>query len=312
MARDAFPTRVLLMQEHGCFPLWDRSPSPAMLSGPFAPGDLGLSHALEARLTAWNGLYEKLMGSTVDWPSPEERLSFRVQGHLLAGQIQGELGSAVLVLYPEDDATLSRLPAGAPPVPNSNVVLRRGQGLDRARAPHVTAVSGAHLAPLGAPHSPIERRPSIAEQLKQMPDSEFDALTAGADLARYVWQPERMPTRLLLEPQPGGLPLLDRSALLERPSDRVEASALGLSAALVERLHDWNGRWAGRAPRELRYLLDGRDLAAEVQRAVGPRVTVLFPEADAERSRPSIEVRVLVTRLRERAAAAAAVELKDE
>ncbi|KGJ74660.1 hypothetical protein GY21_10305 [Cryobacterium roopkundense] len=302
MALDAFPTRVLLMQEYGCFPLWDRSPSPDRRVGPFDPGNLGLSAALEARLTAWNGLFEQHMGSTFEWPSPEEQLAFLVQGHLLAGEVQAELGISVLVLYPEDDAALSRVPAGAAPVPNSNVVLCHGPALDRARAPHdVTTVTGVQgvMGPLG-PGSRFVPRPSIAEQMQRMPDSEFDALTRGADISRHVWKLGQLPTRILLEAQEHGMPLLDRTPLLERPSDRVDAAVLGLPEALVRRLRNWSARWWPEAPRDLRYLVDGHTLAAEVHEAVGSQVTVLFPEADEQRSLPSIEVKVLVDRLRAR------------
>ncbi|MGO4785452.1 hypothetical protein [Cryobacterium sp. W22_MBD10_FK3] len=285
----AFPTRVMLMAEYGgMLPLWDRSPSPDLWIGPFDRGVLGLPAELETRLVRWNERFENLLGPTQEWPSAEEHLAFVTDGHLLAADVQRAFGAAVLVLYLEADSELSRAVRAEP---------------ENAGGWAAVSQTGAAFSPAGP------RARTIVQQMWDMPEAAFAALTRTVDLAALLWQPGRMPTRILLRPQEEALPLLDRSALAGRPSDRLDPAVLGLSGDLVDRLHDWNDRWrtaahrhpAGPgAPWPLDYLVEGHLLAADVQRELGPRLPVLFPEADAARSRPSVEMAQFIERLRAR------------
>jgi len=269
----------------GMLPLWDESPSPDLWFGPFERGVLGLSTGLARRLVRWNERYETLLGPTLEWPSVHDHLEFLTDGHLLAADLQSEFGADVLVLYPEADSDLSRATPAEP----------------------TDAGGWVAAGTAGARFSPASPRPTITEQMWAMPAAEFAALTRTVDLAALLWEPGRMPTRILLRPQDGALPLLDRSAVAGRTSDVVEPSTLGLTDALVERLRDWNDRWVHvwgsavpRAPWPLDYLVEGRLLAADLQRSLGVQVLVLFPEADAARSAPSVEMEQFVQRLRGR------------
>lgn len=286
MDLDAFPTRVKLMAEYGGgLPLWDESPSPGMWFGPFDRGVLGLPDRLETRLVRWNERFDTLMGSNQDWPSAAEHLAFVVDGHLLAADLQRGFGAKVLVLYLEADAKRSRV---------------TWPQREDTESP---AAAGSD----DPPSRP--RRMTIVEQMWEMPDADFAALTRTVDVASLVWQPGRVPTRILLRPQAEGLPLLDRSPLVGRASDRLEPPPWGFSDRLVGRLREWSDRWhAGEPPpagtrpdgRNLEYLIEGHALAAAVQQEVGPEVAVLFPEADAARSAPSAEMQQFVNRLRAR------------
>ncbi|TFC84963.1 hypothetical protein [Cryobacterium sp. TMT4-31] len=283
MNLDAYPTRVMLMAEYCAgLPLWDRSPSPDAWGGPLPRGVLGLSDDLENRLVGWNSRYELLMGQNQqEWPSPAEHLAFVVDGHLLAAELQQEFGSAVVVLYLDADA-------------------------ERSRAPQTSRASQTATPPAAAWHavggdgqtfSPAPPRSSIVEQMWAMPDAEFRAMTRTVDVAAWVWTPGRTPTRILLEPRDGGLPLRNRSPLLDLVDDRLEPAVLGLSGPLVGRLADWNERWIAVTEPTLGYLIDGHDLAAAVQTEVGPEIQVLFPEADRATSQPSNEMRQMLHRV---------------
>lgn len=282
MNLDAFPTRVMLMAEYCAgLPLWDRSPSPDAWSGPLPRGVLGLSDDLENRLVGWNARYELLMGQNQqEWPSPAEHLGFRVDGHLLAADLQREFGSAVVVLYLDADAERSRAPqtstAPTPPTAGWQAVGQDGQVF-----------------------RPATPRPSIVEQMWAMPDAEFKTMTRAVDVAEWLWSPGRTPTRILLEPRNDGLPLLNRSPLLDLVDDRLEAAVLGLSVPLVDRLAQWNERWMSVSVTEPGpdYLVDGHDVAAAVQAEVGPDIAVLFPEADRATSMPSEEMRQMLRRV---------------
>lgn len=279
MNLDAFPTRVILMAEYcSGLPLWDRSPSPAAWRGPLPRGVLGLSDDLENRLVGWNWRYELLMGQNQqEWPSPAEHLAFVVDGHRLAAELQQELGSAVVVLYLDADAERSRAPApqsATPPAAGWHAVGGDGQTF-----------------------SPPRPRPSIVEQMWAMPDAEFTAMTHAVDVGAWVWTPGRTPTRILLEPRDDGLPLRNRSPLLDLVDDRLDQAVLGLSGPLVDRLADWNERWIAVTEPTLGYLIDGHDLAAAVQTEVGPDIQVLFPEADRATSQPSNEMRQMLHRV---------------
>lgn len=284
-----FPTRVILMAEYGrLLPLWDRSPSPDQWFGPFERGVLGLPVQLETRLVRWNERFETLMGPSQEWPSPEEHLAFVVDGHLLAADVQREFGSNVFVLYLDADGERSRVPRDE----------RSGGGSWVAVGQNGSRFSPEHLEPR-----------SIAEQMREMPDVEFEAMTRNVEIWRFVWAPGRRPTRILLEPQKLGLPLLDRSPLIDMASDRLDGATLGLSEPLIARLHDWNDRWFSFSRRQsmdgkdeagVEYLIEGHEVAAGVQQEVGPDVAILFPEADAERSKPSAEMQQFVDRMRAR------------
>lgn len=292
----AFPTRVMLMAEYGGkLPLWDESPSPDLWFGPFERGVLGLPAELETRLVRWNERFEILLGPKLEWPSTEEHREFLADGHLLAADVQRAFGASVLVLYLEADTELSRVVRAGPEEAGGWTAVGR---------------TGAVFSP-GRP-----RARTIVEQMKDLPEAAFAALTRTVDVAALLWQPGRMPTRILLRPQDDALPILDRSALAGRSGDRLDPSVLGLSDGLVARLHDWNDRWRGAAHREpagtgagapwpLDYLVEGHLLAADVQRELGPQLPVLFPEADAARSRPSVEMAQFVERLRARGASSA-------
>lgn len=279
MNLDAFPTRVMLMAEYCAgLPLWDRSPSPDAWSGPVPGGVLGLSDDLESRLVGWNDRYGLLMGQNQqEWPSPAEHLRFVVDGHLLAADLQREFGSAVVVLYLDADAERSRAPqTSTPPAAGWQAVGRDGQTF-----------------------RPATPRPSIVDQMWAMPDAEFQTMTRTVDVAEWVWTPGRTPTRILLEPRNDGLPLLNRSPLLDLVDDRLEPAVLGLSGPLVDRLSHWNERWVAESVTEPgpSYLIDGHEVAAAVQAEVGPDIQVLFPEADPARSMPSEEMRQMLGRV---------------
>ncbi|MFC5928831.1 hypothetical protein D6T64_08805 [Cryobacterium melibiosiphilum] len=278
MELDAYPTRVILMEEYTVtLPLWDRSPSPDKTFGPFEPGDLGLPPDLEARLAAYNQRFERLMGSEFEWPSEQEHLDFVIDGHLLAAALQRAFGHRVLVLYREDDSELSRIPrpTAAPTGSGSVQFMARQNGM---------------LKPLTMPDHPPG---SVVQQIVKMDDAEIEAAGAGIDVAALTWQPQRMPTRILLRAGSPGSPLADRSPLFGLTDDRLEPAALGLSAELTARLQAWN--IAGLAP-YVEYLVVGHELAAAVQREIGPQITVLFPEADAARSRPAPELVAMLDR----------------
>jgi hypothetical protein len=117
----------------------------------------------------------------------------------------------------------------------------------------------------------------------------------------------RSPSRILLQPQKIGLPLLDRSPVIDMATDRLKAETLGLSDRLVTRLDHWNDGWTSASLGSmtgwsgellLRYLVDGHEVAAEVQQEVGPEVATLFPEPDAGRSNASAEMKQVVDRIR--------------
>lgn len=305
MRLDAFPTRVMLKAEYGGgLPLWDESPSPDMWFGRFPGGVLGLSPALETRLVQWNVRFDTLMGSTFSWPSAAENLAFVVDGHLLAADVQRELGADVLVLYLEADSERSRARG-----PERSGTEQTGTGQSGTEQTGTGIWVGA-----GAPglvFSPAEpRRKTIVEQMWDMTDTDFAAMTSSVDVASLVWHEGQAPTRILLAPNDTDLPLEDRSAVFGRASGRVDPRTAGLSDPLLRRLRDWNQQWrdmsasppgpeAGRplAPRALEYLIDGHGVAAAVQREVGPEVAVLFPEADAARSEPDEEMREFIARL---------------
>ena len=283
----AFPTRVILMAEYGhLLPLWDRYPSPDMWFGPFERAVLGLSVELETRLVRWNDRFESLMGPRQEWSSPQERLTFIVDGHLLAADVQRELGSDVVVLYLDADDERSRGPQPE----------HSGEGSWLAVAPNRGAFSPAQT----------EHR-SMADQLRTMSGVDFESVTRDFDSSRHVWGPGRAPSRILLQPQKIGLPLLDRSPVIDMATDRLKAETLGLSDRLVTRLAHWNDGWTSgslgsmtgwRGELLLRYLVDGHEVAADVQREVGPEVAILFPEADAGRSKAPAEMKQVVTRMR--------------
>ncbi|WP_022887638.1 hypothetical protein [Glaciibacter superstes] len=288
MVLEAFPTRVILMAEYGdLLPLWDRSSSPDVWFGPFERGVLGLSEGLETRLVQWNRRLDNIAATDRQWASADEKLEFMVDGQLLAAETQREFGAGVLLLYREDDSERSRATfpprSGSPGVPNQKVRLA-------AKTPN-------GLVYLDQPSG----RPSLEDQLAAMPQAEFDALAKDVDLTTLEWAPGQQPTRILLEPNPGGFPLRDRTDLAGRPSDEIDVDALNLPAELVVELTEWNRRWANndQYQRSLQYLDEGHQLAARLQRALGVDVAVLFPEANPVRSRPTPEMARFVQRLRE-------------
>jgi len=275
------------MAEYGqLLPLWDKSPSPDKWFGPFEQGVLGLSEGLETRLLRWNERFETLMGSNLEWPSPKEHLAFVADGHLLAADAQREFGSRVVVLYLEADEERSQVP--------------------RIERPKDEAwIAGG---PVGRVFSAPPPRKTISEQMWEMSDVEFEALTRNVDIRQFLWAPGQKPARVLLHPQEEGLPLVDRSAVIGMTNDRLEPVTLGLTELLVTKLHEWNNRWVTMPRRQVpaldesicRYLVEGHELAARVQQEVGPGVAVLFPEADGKRSRPSDEMQEFINRLRAR------------
>lgn len=283
MEPDVSPTRVILMPEYTVqLPLWDRSPTPDMTFGPFASGQLGLPPELEEQLIEWNQHYEHLMGSDSAWPSEQEHLDFVVDGHLLAAALQHAFGSRVLVLYGEDDSELSRVsrPTSQPTpttTPTGSVqFMARQNGM---------------LKPLAMP---THRRGSVVQQILSMDEAEVAAAGARIDVAALSWQPKRMPTRILLRADSAGSALADRSPLFGLTDDRIDPGTLGLSAPLTARLHAWST--LGLEPR-VEHLVAGHELAAAVQREIGTRIAVLFPEADAARSRPAPELVAMLDRL---------------
>ena len=286
MNLDAFPTRVMLMAEYCAgLPLWDRSPSPDAWFGPSPRGVLSLSDDLEDRLVDWNDRFELLMGQNQQaWPSPAEHLGFLVDGHLLAADLQREFGSAVVVLYLDADEERSRAPQPAtPPTPPT--------------AATAATAGWQAVGRDGQTFRPAAPRPSIVEQMWAMPDAEFETMTRTVDVAEWLWSPGRTPTRILLEPRNDGLPLLNRSPLLDLADDRLEAAVLGLSGPLVDRLAQWNQRWVAVTEPGPDYLVDGHDVAAAVQAEVGPDIAVLFPEAGRATSMPSEEMRQMLRRV---------------
>ncbi|TFD28804.1 hypothetical protein [Cryobacterium lyxosi] len=91
--------------------------------------------------------------------------------------------------------------------------------------------------------------------------------------------------------------------MIDMTNDRLEPATLGLTKLLISTLHEWNNRWLSMPGREATatndetfcdYLVEGHELAARVQQEVGPEVTVLFPEADGKRSKPSKELQQFV------------------
>ena len=206
----------------------------------------------------------------------------------VAAEVQREFGAGVLVLYREDDSEQSRIPdpgRGEPKrAPNPNVRL-------------------AAMTPDGPVFLDLpSKRPSIEDQLAAMPEAEFEALIKDVDLATLEWAPGKQPKRILLEPNPGGFSLRDRSDLVGRLSDEIDVDTLGLPAELTTQLAAWNRRWAkheDQQQRSLQYLDEGHLLAANLQRAVGVDIAVLFPEADPKRSRASPEMARFFQRLRE-------------
>lgn len=279
MTHDAYPTRVILMVEYTVgLPLWDRSPTPDMTFGPFEPGDLGLPPALEERLAAYNQRYERLMGSDFAWPSEQDHLDFVVDGHLLAADLQRAFGPRVLVLYPEDDSELSRVPPRVPPPAPSGTV----------------QLMARHDGKLVPPPMPPRPQSSVVQQILQMTDAEIEKAAAQIDVAALTWHPKRMPTRVLLRADAARSALADRSPLFGLTDDRLESVALGLSASLTARLQAWSN--TGPEPR-VEHLVAGHELAAAMQREIGPHIQVLFPEADAARSRPYPELVAMLDRL---------------
>lgn len=151
---------------------------------------------------------------------------------------------------------------------------------------------------------------ALSDQIRSMPDAEFDAVAGTADLAQqHVWIEGHTSTRVLLEPRDGDLPLADRSPLVGRTSDVVAASALGLTEEITQRLIEWSRRW-GESPLaddsvvlddwQLQYLAEGRVLAADVQYELGLATRVHFPEADIGRSQPEPEMQAFIDRLQAR------------
>ena len=236
-------------------PLWDRTPRPEKWFGPIPRGALGLSVELEERLAAWNDCIEAALGRELAWPSPEARLDADVEGLLLAGALQEELGADMVVLYGDDGE------------------------------------------PLQPPRATGPKRSSIVEQSADIPDTEFLEITRGVDLASLSWYPGRKPERLLLEPRTDGLPLADRTPLVGRAEDRVDSAALDIERDVLRRLDEWNERWRD-AQRTLEYRTSGFQLAADLQRAVGPHLAVIFPEASVRDSEPTPEMQAFVDRLR--------------
>lgn len=277
------------MAEYGqLLPLWDKSPSPDMWFGPFDRGMLGLSEGLETRLVRWNERFETLVGSNLEWPSPKEHLAFVVDGHLLAADVQREFGPRVVVLYLDSDEERSQVPQIERPMNEAWIA------------------GGADGRVFSPPHPP---RKTIVEQMWEMSDVEFEALTRNDDIRRFLWVPGQKPVRLLLQPQEQGLPLVDRSAVIDMTDDRLEPATLGLTEPLISKLHEWNDRWLSMPRRHVTaindeafclYLVEGHEIAARVQQEVGPEVAVLFPEADGKRSRPSDELQQFVDRIRAR------------
>ena len=156
-------------------------------------------------------------------------------------------------------------------------------------------------------YGPPAERTTLADQIRSMPDAEFNAVAGTADLVQqHLWTPGQTPTRVLLEPLAGDLPLRDRTELVGRTSDIVADTALGLSDELTHRLIEWSRRW-GRSPlpadaavlddSQLQYLAEGRVLAADVQLELGLATRVHFPEADTQKSQPTPEMRAFVDRV---------------
>jgi len=274
------------MAEYGQqLPLWDKSPTPDKWLGPLEQGVLGLSEGLETRLLRWNERFETFMGSNLEWPSPKEHLAFVVDGHLLAADAQRELGSRVVVLYLEADEERPQVPQIERPEDDAWIA------------------SG----PVGRVSSAPPPRKTISEQMWEMSDVEFEALTRNVDIRQFLWTPGQKPARVLLHPQQEGLPLVDRSAVIGMTNDRLEPVTLGLTELLISKLREWNNRWLTMPTRQVpalddesfgQYLVEGHELAARVQQEVGSGVAVLFPEADGKRSRPSVEMQDFINRLR--------------
>ncbi|MCI2956327.1 hypothetical protein MN032_01375 [Agromyces atrinae] len=262
------PTHIRLMWEHSVdLPLWDRSPDGE--PGPLARGALGITAELEQRLSDWNAAIEAYLGDDFEWPSPEASLESSVAEFLLAAELQAELGTGTTVFVGDDE--------------DRDAVTSTGDA-------HVEAVSsdGRRFTP---------RRPTVVEQMQAMPESEFRAMTRGVDLDALVWTPGRRPERVLLAPTESGMPLADRTPLVDRPDEPLAAGTLRFDEALVARLRDWNDRWLG-DERTVEYLVSGFRLAADLQHAVGPHTSVLFPASSTWRSTPAPETLALVARLR--------------
>jgi len=219
-----------------------------MWFGPFERGLLGLSERLETRLVRWNERFETLMGSNLEWPSPKEHLAFVIDGHLLAADVQREFGPRVVVLYLDSDEELSQLPQ-----------------IERPKN-EAWIAGGADGRVFSAPHPP---RKTIMEQMWEMSDLEFEALTRDDDIRRFLWVSGQKPSRVLLQPQEQGLPLVGRSAVIDMTTDRLEPATLGLTELLISKLHEWNNRWLSMPRREAtaindetfcRYLVEGHEL----------------------------------------------------
>lgn len=296
MRAGPYPTRVKLMAEYSVtLPLWDRSPTHDKWFGPFEPGMLELSHDLEARLAAWNEQFETAMGSEFEWTRPEVELAHLVDGHLLAAELQGELGEATLVLYIDDDETLSqpprpdtattRAPDPNPKDPNITMGSRTPGGF------FAVANNGAEF------HPKTQARSSVVDEIQQLSNEAVAQAAQQIGLDGHTSKPGRRPSRVLLHPTAGQLPLFDRSPLFALSDDRLDAHTLGVSPELAERLSQWGAEWASPATLPVEALIAGHLLAAEVQRELGPEIAVLFPEASPSRSRPSPELEALAERI---------------
>ncbi|RZU66246.1 hypothetical protein EV379_2598 [Microterricola gilva] len=146
----------------------------------------------------------------------------------------------------------------------------------------------------GSPAAPV---PGIIEQIRLLSEEAVGVLARDIDMNEHRWTPGRAPSRVLLTPSRGGLPLVDRSPLIGMTDDRLDAHALGLPSGLVARMVRWSERWTGAGGIATPGLVDGHLLAAEIQAAVGAGVEVLFPEAGAARSAPSPELLAVADRI---------------
>lgn len=292
MRADPYPTRVKLMAEYTVtLPLWDCSPTPDKWFGAFDPGMLDLSDDLEKRLSAWNEQFETAMGSEFEWPSPEVELAHIVDGHVLAAELQRELGEATLVLYIDDDEERSRPPRPQPattraPDPNIAMGSRTPDGF------FAVANSGAEF------HPKTQARSSVVDEIRQLSNEAIAQAAQQIDLDGHTLKPGRGPSRVLLRATTGELPLFDRSPLFGLTDDRLDAQALGISDELAERLHQWSAEWSDSpTPLPVDGLVSGHLLAAALQRELGAEIAMLFPEASPSRSQPSPELEALAERI---------------
>ncbi len=141
--------------------------------------------------------------------------------------------------------------------------------------------------------SPQHYRPSLVEQIRRTTDAEIAAVLEKLAAATPT---ERRP-RLLLAPNGHHLPLHDRAPDRSLLVAQCGIEPLLLPSALRDRLSVWSAQCVN-SGHTLEILVERHRLAAEVQSALGPGTTVLFPEANTARSNPSPEDVAMAERIR--------------